>query len=347
MEPPFLIKYRPTSIESMLLPPHTRKMVSMLPKCPVLSVLLLGPTGSGKTTLSSCIIASYYDGMTSTQLTDNTLVINCLRDQGVQFYRTYLKAFCQTTCTIPGKRKTVIVDDVDTISPQCQEVIRYCLDTHRARVNFISTACNRHKIQEAIRSRSITVKVPAPQQQDLRQLASRIIESEQLVMDADAVDSLMKFSGPSFRLMINYLEKFVLLSTPVTVETLKVACTNIHTGMCEHYIDLALVKRDFPAAVASVLDLYGDGYSVMDILDGLFAYLKNDTALPDAIKYPAIALVCKYTAAYALLHEHEVELVFLTAGLCRVITENRVAATQATMPSICSAGGQQAIDASH
>ena len=317
MDPPFLIKYRPGSLEDMLLSRAARCLVTTLPMCPAMSVLLLGPTGSGKTTMSSCIISAYYGDVDPNDLKDNILVINSLRDQGVHFYRSYLKAFCQTTCTIPGKRKTVVVDDVDTISPQCQEVIRHCLDAHSTRVNFVSSACNRHKIQEAIRSRSVTVKVPSPCVEDLRSLAVHIIEKEGISMDAAALDMLIRFSGRSFRLLINYLEKFVLLGVHVTVKVLKTACTNIHDGMFKDYLDLALERRDFPSACKAVSAIYAEGYSVMDILDGLFAYLKNDESITELVKHEIITSVCRYTTAYTILHEHEIELMFLTASICR------------------------------
>ena len=319
MDEPFLYKYKPSLIKNMILPSHSISLIESLLKLPGISTILLGNTGCGKSTLASCIIKNYYPNTSLLLLNDNILSINCLKDQGVQFYRTHLKAFCQTRSTIPGKRKTVLVDDIDTITPQCQEVIRYCLDVYQDRINFICTASNRHKVQEPILSRCIAIKVPSPSRKDIIKLCNFIIEKEKLKITSEAYELLIKYSSNSYRLLINYLEKFKLLQQEITEDILKFSCTNIHTEIFDKYLKNCLYKKDnFKECLDQIYWLYEEGYSVTDIIDGLFSYLKYESKEPDHIRYKCIKQVCKYAAAHIIIHEHEVELAFLTLSLCNL-----------------------------
>ena len=58
-----------------------------------LNLLLFGCSGTGKTTLINALIKEYYNGECSSE---HILYINTLKEQGIQYYRTELKTFCQT-----------------------------------------------------------------------------------------------------------------------------------------------------------------------------------------------------------------------------------------------------------
>ena len=57
-------------------------------------LLLIGGEQTGKTTLVNILVKKYlpHDHV------DHVLYINNLKEQGIQYYRTEVKNFCQTTC---------------------------------------------------------------------------------------------------------------------------------------------------------------------------------------------------------------------------------------------------------
>ena len=71
---------------------------------------------SGKTSLLNTIIREYYFDYTPSEYAENILYINNLKEQGISYYRTDVKTFCQTCSNIKNKKKIIIIDDIDTIN---------------------------------------------------------------------------------------------------------------------------------------------------------------------------------------------------------------------------------------
>ena len=55
----------------------------------------------------------------------------------------------------------------------------------------------------------------------------------------------------------------------------------------------------------------------MDILDSYFSYIKQ-SKLSDETKYRVIKIICKYITIFNLVHEHDIELIFLTKELVSI-----------------------------
>ena len=128
MNIPFIYKYKPSffNIVDIL-----KTLISMNN----LNVLFVGDSGCGKTCLINALIKEYYGNI---QYNDDILIINSLKEQGIQYYRTDVKTFCQTRCSIPNKKKVVILDDIDNINEQSQQVFRNCIDKYSNNVDKLS-----------------------------------------------------------------------------------------------------------------------------------------------------------------------------------------------------------------
>ena len=122
-----------------------------------LNVLFIGNNGCGKTTIIDSTIREYYG--TDSIPYENVLYINNLQEQGVQYYRTELRTFCQTASQIPNKKKFIIMDDIDLINSQSQQVFRNCIDKFSHNVHFISSCSNTQKVIDSIQSRCILIKI--------------------------------------------------------------------------------------------------------------------------------------------------------------------------------------------
>ena len=90
---------------------------------------------------------------------NNVLYINNLKEQGIQYYRTEVKTFCQTPSMIFGKKKFIILDDIDSINDQSQQVFRNCIDKYSHNVHFLASCSNTQKVIDSIQSRCIIIKI--------------------------------------------------------------------------------------------------------------------------------------------------------------------------------------------
>jgi hypothetical protein len=72
-------------------------------------------------------------------------------------------------------------------------------------------------------------------------------------------------------------------------------------------------------AVKLLYDIYDKGYSVMDILDNYFLFVKVTTGLTEDEKYKIIPFICKYITIFHNIHEDEIELALFTNNLIQTL----------------------------
>jgi DNA polymerase III gamma/tau subunit len=76
------------------------------------------------------------------------------------------------------------------------------------------------------------------------------------------------------------LEKFKLLGEKITINLAIQLCSNISFLTLEKYTNF-IKTENLGEAIKVILEIYDKGYSVMDILDNYFLYVKNTTILTE------------------------------------------------------------------
>ena len=125
----FISKYKPYYIKDFK---GNEKLISVLKsliKIDDLNILITGAGNSGKTSILYALIREYYNLSKDQSMPDNNIMyINSLKEQGINYYRNEMKTFSQSKCSIYGKKKLIIVDDLDLINEQCKQVFRNHID---------------------------------------------------------------------------------------------------------------------------------------------------------------------------------------------------------------------------
>lgn len=313
MEQPFLKKYQPQKFKDFIIDKDYIQLLNMLIKTDSLNLLFIGNTGSGKTSILDATIREYYNVDKIPR--NNILYINNLQDQGISYYRNEVKTFCQTTSNIPGKKKFIILDDIDYINESSQQVFRNCIDKYSSNVNFMASCSNTQKVIESIQSRSTLVKINNLNKKALKKIIVIIKKREQIKLEKKAEEFILNICNNSIRLLINYMEKFKLLDTNITLNMAKDICTNISFFDFEKYTKYWYIKKNLEKAKKIIDNIYDKGYSVMDILDSYFQFIKYTADMPEETKYKVITIICKYIALFHTKHEHSIELTFFTLDL--------------------------------
>jgi DNA polymerase III delta prime subunit len=283
-----------------------------------LNILLIGDIASGKTSLLNALIKEYYEGSTPKEYEDNVLYINSLKEQGINYYRTDVKTFCQTCSVIKGKKKIIVLDDIDLINEQSQQVFRNCIDKFSHNVHFISSCCNIQKVIESLQSRFTILKIKQLKRENLIYIINNIKKNENIDIDDEAMDFIINVSNNTVKIIINYLEKFKLLDEKITLSLAIQLCSNISFLTFEDYTNFIKEKK-LKEAINLILEIYDKGYSVMDILDNYFLYIKNTTVLTEEQKYNVIPIICKYITIFHNIHEDEIELSLFTNNLIEIL----------------------------
>ena len=221
------------------------------------------------------MIREYYVGYTPKEYEENVLYINSLKEQGINYYRTDVKTFCQTCSNVKHKKKIVVLDDIDLINEQSQQVFRNCIDKYSHNVHFISSCSNIQKVIESLQSRFTIIKIK-----------------------------------PLKR------ENFIALMNTIAIQL----CSNISFLNFEEYTKLILQKK-IQEAIKLIYEIYDKGYSVMDILDNYFTFIKTTNILTEDQKYNIIPYICKYISIFHNIHEDEIELSFFTNNIMYILSE--------------------------
>ena len=261
--------------------------------CEHTNLLLLGSKRTGKTTLAG-LLSDHLDS-------DHLLHINMLKDQGVQYYRNEMKTFCQSTT----KNKKIVIDGLDEMNEQTQQIFLTYMSLYSS-IQFILTGTNPQKIIESIYSSCVVIRLTPVSDNYLRTLLYRVCKEEEIELIEE--DVILDMSRPSVRTMLNYLEKYKLLNVPITNEHFKKSCTTIPFSILD---DFFLHKKDI------LTNLYEEGYSVIDILEACYDYIKI-SKVPDEKKYKYIKLIYKYMYLFYVVHEHPIELLQFTKDCFKI-----------------------------
>ena len=317
----FITKYKPYFINDFCMEQELIDVIKSLLEVDYLNLLFVGNNGTGKTTLLNCLIREYY-GLTKEQSfpENNILFINNLKEQGIQYFRNEMKTFCQSHSIIYGKKKLVVIDDIDSINEHSQQVFRNYIDKYSRNIHFISVCSNVQKVIESLQSRLHIIQLTVPNSQQIEGLLNRIVSNENIQIDEESKTHLLLASRGSIRVMLNYLEKMYIYGQNVGIEVCKNICSNISYQLFETYVT-HLTKGEIKDAISVLFLLHEQGYSVIDILDYFFFFVKQTTMLDEEVKYRLIPYLCKYITVFYNVHEECIELALFTNNIIKLIKQ--------------------------
>ena len=319
MDNTFISKYKPYFIKDFCIDEHLLSVLRTLIEVDHLNILFIGNSSSGKTTMLYALIREYY-GLSKDSLLpeNNILFVNNLKEQGIQYFRNEMKTFCQSHSAIYGKKKLVIIDDIDNINEQSQQVFRNYIDKYKHNIHFISVCTNIQKVIESIQSRLHILQIASPTNEQIREIMERIVAAESIQIDEESKDYLLLVSASSIRVLINYLEKMFILGKPIDIALCKNICSNISFQKFEMYIK-SLKQGDLIGAIDLLYGIHDYGYSVIDILDYFFTFIKMTSMIDEEAKYRIIPFLCKYITIFHNVHEDGIELALFTNNILELL----------------------------
>jgi replication factor C small subunit len=194
-------KYRPKTLDDIVLPVDTRKVIeSYKAKKEISNLLLISSPGQGKTTLAKMIVNHI--------LECDYLYVNASDENGIDTIRTKVISFAQTR-SLTGDIKVIILDEADGISAEGQRALRNVMEEYAANTRFILTANYKHKIIPAVQSRCVSLNFNH-NIQDVIKHCFGILKKEGIAVPEEQKPlfiELVKHNFPDFRKIINELQK--------------------------------------------------------------------------------------------------------------------------------------------
>lgn len=312
----FIYKYQPVTLDEFHFSNEMLSFYKTMLSLNNLNFLIFGPRSSGKTNIINVLVKEYYKGVENYD--NNILIINNLNSQGIDYFRNEVKIFCQIKSSIPYKKKLILLDDIDLINDQNQQVFRNYIDKYNNNVNFLASCSNSQKVIESIQSRLTIIKTYQLSVKNMNIIMNNIITKENIDITPEAKIKIIDYSNNNPKVLINYLEKLYLLDEKVDTQIVEDICTSISYSLFEKYTSF-IIDSNLSEAIQIILNVYKSGYSVIDILDSYFNYVKYCDCLNDEQKYRIIPFICKYISIFHNIHEDEIELIFFTNNLVNYI----------------------------
>ena len=307
-------KFQPIMFSDFEIDTDIIDVLNTLIKMEKINILLIGDIGSGKTSLLNSLIREYYKDIPPKCYADNVLHINSIKDQGINYYRNDVKIFCQTGSLVKHKKKIIVLDNIDFINEQSQQVFRNCIDKFSHNVHFISSCGNIQKVVESLQSRFVIIKLKQVSHENMTRILYKIKETLNISITNDAEQFILNVSRNSVKTLVNYMEKIKLLGENVDLVIANKLCTNISFLIFEEYSGF-VKNKNLRSAIIVIYDIYDKGYSVMDILDNYFLFVKITNIFSELEKYNIIHYICKYITVFHNIHEDEIELSLFTNNL--------------------------------
>ena len=199
-------KYRPHSIDSMILPSDTKEALQKFVKEGNLpNFLFVGPPGVGKTTAARAMLD---------ELNSDYIIINGSLEGGIATLRTDIHSFASSR-SLMGGRKYVILDEADYLTQHMQPALRSFMEEFSKNCGFILTANYSNRIIPAVQSRLSTVEFIIPEEEKnsicsmIMQQCVHILNEEGIeIEDMKALAVLIKKYYPDIRKAINELQYY-------------------------------------------------------------------------------------------------------------------------------------------
>ncbi len=205
-----MIDYRPRSLEDFLGQRHLlapdAAFYKLLTKRALPHSFFYGPPGSGKTSLAR-LIANFYD-RDFYELNATNFKVDDLR-KIVQRYRGSLL------------KPIIFIDEVHRLSKTQQEVLLPIMERDDALILGASTENPFFSLRAAIRSRALLFAFKPLSSQDLKKLIEKIVQKEDIQIEEDAKEYLLRISQGDARNVIKFLSLAAIIDKTITRKTLQ------------------------------------------------------------------------------------------------------------------------------
>ena len=168
-------------------------------------MLFYGPPGTGKTTTIINLIQQYQRTYGKINK-GNVIHLNASDERGIDIIRNQIYSFVKSNNLFETGFKFVILDEVDYMTKNAQQALKYLLQTTTTKVRFCLICNYISKIDEPLKNEFIGVRFNQLPQKDIIQFIETIIQKENITISTEDINTIQLMYKSDIRSMINFLQ---------------------------------------------------------------------------------------------------------------------------------------------
>lgn len=203
---PWVEAYRPTNFDSVVLDPLNKKILKNIIETSYFpNLLLYGPPGTGKTTTIINLVDAYQEKINKK---NKSLMIhlNASDERGIDIIRNQINQFVNSKSLFHDGMKFVILDEVDYMTKNAQQALRYLLQNYSNSIRFCLICNYISKIDEGLQNEFLRLRFNQLPENDIVGFLSKISASENLNMNVKSLGLIQSLYKSDIRSMINFMQ---------------------------------------------------------------------------------------------------------------------------------------------
>jgi replication factor C subunit 3/5 len=255
-------KYRPKIFQEIVLDTLNKQILSNIIETQYFpNLLFYGPPGTGKTTTIINLINAYQEKV-GVKKKDLIIHLNASDERGIDIIRNQINFFVNSKPLFNNGIKFVILDEVDYMTKNAQQALRYLLQNYTCNVRFCLICNYISRIDEGLQNEFIRLKFNQLPKEKIINFLNNISISENLDLSPKTLSSIQNLYKSDIRSMINFIQSnqniksellniidndvwVILLNKIVNGEKIDIINSFIHSISIDYNIDKKNIIKDF------------------------------------------------------------------------------------------------------
>ena len=201
---PWTEKYRPNNFDNIVLDPNNKTLfMNMIQNKYFPNLLLYGPPGTGKTTTVINLINEYQRVKKNKSL---VIHLNASDERGIDIIRNQIYQFVKTKNLFETGYKFVVLDEVDYMTKNAQQALKYLLQTCGNNVKFFLICNYISKIEVSLQHEFVCIRFNQLPKQKIREFIRDICVKEGVNLTDQNIDTIQNLHKSDIRSMINFIQ---------------------------------------------------------------------------------------------------------------------------------------------
>jgi DNA polymerase III delta prime subunit len=260
---PWVEKYRPDQFNDIVLDPLNKQIMRNAIETDYFPNLLFhGPPGTGKTTTIINLVNAYQTKMKQ-PYKQLVIHLNASDERGIDIIRNQINQFVSSKTMFNQGMKFVILDEVDYMTKNAQQALKYLLQTYNENVRFCLICNYISKIDDGLQNEFLKLRFKQLPKEHVIAFLTKISVAENLNLSVETIELIQTLYNSDIRSMINCMQtnqyasgdKNSIISDAVWKQwyaqflkptvTIDKLSKSLHSISCQYSIDKKNIIKDF------------------------------------------------------------------------------------------------------